>query len=211
MIYIYLLKQHVHQKTIFKQKEPIKKDAITINNCAEREMGVGEVFLGKALQDALKLEYKDVRMDYRLSMYPKDKNDEINIYLRGYFKFTPPFPDKQHINIAYILYPLFYTKPNRNILKNRDKISIATLENGNIAIDELQYYDILAVASKPYTEKLKKAGFNAHYIPQLTDTKKFYREYVKFYLLEPKEIMPQQILRWKTTYRLRFMARVGDL
>ena len=44
-------------------------------------------------------------------------------------------------------------------------------------MDELQFYDVIAVASKPYTEKLKKAGYKAYYVPQFTDTSKFYEEY----------------------------------
>lgn len=167
----------LHKVPQFKEKAPLKKNAITINNCAEFETRIGEVFLGKALQNALKTKYKDVSIDYRLSMYPENKNDEIQIYLRGYFKFTPPFPDIKHTNIAYIIYPLHYTKYNSDMIKNRDKITLSSMNYGNIAVDELQFYDILAVASKSYTQKLRQKGFNAHYVPQFTDTDNFYYEY----------------------------------
>jgi spore maturation protein CgeB len=40
--------------------------------------------------------------------------------------------------------------------------------------DELQFYDALAVGSKSYTEKLQQAGFNAYYVPQFTNTARFY-------------------------------------
>ena len=161
----------------FQQYVPLKKNAVTINNCVEYETTIGEVFFGKALLNALKLSYKDVSMDYRLSMYPQNKNDEIQIYLRGYFKFMPPFPDDHHINIAYLLYPIAYTHNDSEMIKKRHQITAVKMKYGNIAIDELQFYDAIAVASKSYTEKLKKAGYKAYYVPQFTDTSKFYREY----------------------------------
>ena len=117
---------------------PIKSGTITINSCVEEEAeDIGEVFLGKALQNALKLKYEDVSIDYRLKMYPKYKNNEIHIYLRGYFKFLPPFPDAMHTNIAYIIYPLFYTHYDAKMIKNRDKI----------VIHLQQYYHILIHSS----------------------------------------------------------------
>ena len=165
----------ISKNSELKFQEPIKKNAITIKSCVEKDTTIGEVFLGKALQSALKMRYEDVSIDYRLRMYPENKNDEINIYLRGYFKFMPPFPDTNHLNIAYIIYPLFYTNYDANMIKNRDKIRAKTLKKGNIAIDELQFYDVLAVASKTYTEKLRKKGFKAYYVPQFTNTDVFYR------------------------------------
>ena len=166
-----------HKETKFNQSIPIRQEAITINNCVETEKQIGEVFLGKALKNALQTKFDNVAISYRNNMYPADKNDEIQIYLRGYFKFTPPFPDYNHLNIAYIIYPLYYTKYNKKILKNRDKIVLSNLEYGNIAIDELQFYDVLAVASKSYTQKLQQAGFKAYYVPQFTDTNNFYYEF----------------------------------
>lgn len=167
----------VDKDSEFQQSAPLKYNSITINNCSEYEASVGEVFLGKALENALKLSFKNVSMDYRLSMYPEGKNDEIQIYIRGYFKFMPPFPDSNHINIAYLIYPVAYTENNPKMIKDRHKIVAQTLKYGNIALDELQFYDVIAVASKPYTEKLKKAGYKAYYVPQFTDTSKFYEEY----------------------------------
>ncbi len=154
---------------------PMKQNAITIKNCAEDEGNIGEVFLGKAIKSALEYKYKDVSIDYRSNMYPKNKDNEINIYLRGYFKFLPPFPDKKHINIAYLIYPLFYTQYNGDMIEKRDKIVLENLQYGNIAIDELQFYDALAVGSKSFTQKLKEKGFKAYYIPQFTDTNVFYQ------------------------------------
>ena len=175
---MYALKFYkINKVSELQQHVPMKQSSITINNCAETDTRIGEVFLGKALENALKLTYQDVSMDYRLSMYPENKNDEIQIYMRGYFKFMPPFPDSKHVNIAYLIYPIAYTKNNPNMIKNRDKIISETMKYGNIAIDELQFYDAIAVASMPYTEKLKKAGYKAYYVPQFTDTAKFYREY----------------------------------
>ena len=61
------------------------------------------------------------------------------------------------------------------MIKNRDKIILNNLKYGNIAIDELQFYDKLAVASKSYAEKLRKKGFKVYYVPQFTNTDVFYR------------------------------------
>ena len=166
----------VSKNSELKFSKPIKFNAVSINSCVEKETTIGEVFLGQALQSALKNKYEDVSIDYRLKMYPENKNNEIHVYLRGYFKFMPPFPDDKHTNIAYIIYPLFYTNYDANMIKNRDKVTINMLRNGNVAVDELQFYDVLAVASKPYTEKLRKRGFKAYYVPQFTNTDVFYRE-----------------------------------
>ncbi len=166
-----------HKETKFIKTHPLTQNAITINNCAEFETQVGEVFLGKSIKSALQTKFSKVSIDYRNNMYPEGKNDEIQIYLRGYFKFTPPFPDYNHLNIAYMIYPIYYTKYDKKILKNRDKIELDNLEYSNIAIDELQFYDVLAVASKSYTKKLQQAGFNAYYVPQFTDTDNFYYEF----------------------------------
>jgi hypothetical protein len=155
--------------------KPIQQKKVRIKSCVEEETNIGEVFLGKFLQSALELNYDDVSIDYRLKMYPENENSQINIYLRGYFKFKPPFPDNNHLNIAYIIYPIFYTKYASNMIKNRDKIILNNLKYGNIAIDELQFYDKLAVASKSYAEKLRKKGFKVYYVPQFTNTDVFYR------------------------------------
>ncbi|MBQ8750449.1 MAG: glycosyltransferase family 1 protein [Alphaproteobacteria bacterium] len=176
----------ISQNSELKFSVPIQNNAVTINSCVEEETSIGEVFLGKALKSALEEKYKDVSIDYRLNMYPENKNDEIHIYLRGYFKFLPPFPDDKHINIAYIIYPLFYTQYDKSMIKNRDKITMDTLKYGNIAVDELQFYDALAVASKPYTEKLKRKGFKAYYVPQFTNTDIFYRN--------PKDELKSEVL-----------------
>ncbi|MBR5598465.1 MAG: glycosyltransferase [Alphaproteobacteria bacterium] len=167
----------IGKDSLLKNNTPLKENAITINNCAEYETTIGEVFLVKALKNALEKQYKDVSIDYRLEMYPEDRNDEIQIYMRGYFKFMPPFPDNKHINIAYIIYPLYFTYPNKEMLNNRDKIKNTSLAYGNIGVDELQFYDILAVASAPYAKKMRDKGFNAYYVPQFTNTNIFYYEF----------------------------------
>ncbi len=166
--------------------KPMQQKSLRIKSCAEEETNIGEVFLGKFLQSALELKYNDVSIDYRLKMYPENENSQINIYLRGYFKFLPPFPDNKHLNIAYIIYPVFYTNYDYNMIKNRDKITMNKLKYGNIAIDELQFYDALAVASKIYTQKLKEKGFKAYYVPQFTNTDVFYRN--------PQEELKSEVL-----------------
>ena len=45
----------INKEAKLKQPLSIKSNAITINNCAETESKIGEVFLGKALVNALKL------------------------------------------------------------------------------------------------------------------------------------------------------------
>ncbi len=164
--------------TAEKQTKPdIDYDAVLVNNCAYRDTYPGEVWLGYDLVEAFKISHSLPDMVFMEERKSYHDYFGIQVYLRGYYKFKPPFPDHRHINIAYMLYPLRYTKPQKEFIGKRDKIKLNVFGGQQLAYDELQFYDALAVASFPYSEKLKKAGFNAYYVPQFTNTQKFYYEY----------------------------------
>lgn len=88
----------------------------------------------------------DINNYLRLSNF-LEQGKSINIYLFGWKVY---FPNKNGINIAYILYPDCYNKYYS------------------------QYYDMLAVASKQYLSELANDISYVKYIPQFTNTKKFY-------------------------------------
>jgi glycosyltransferase involved in cell wall biosynthesis len=151
---------------------PMEKDSFTVHNCSRRHDLTGERWLGQDIMTTLSRFYPNAHhlfIDDQKGYFP---DTEINIYLRGYFKFSPPFPNKDHINIAYVIYPLYHTRPNAKVRALRDRLDVP--EYTMVFYDELQFYDALAVGSKSYTEKLQQAGFNAYYVPQFTNTAHFY-------------------------------------
>ncbi len=112
-------------------------------------------------------------IDYRTEYHrPHTKEPLLNIYMRGYTKFYPPFGD--NINMLYVYYPMSYDKNStqkhsKAYLKNRPQMP----ENANLD-DDFQNYDIIAVASKKYAKQLNDYGINAIYVPQFTNPQKFY-------------------------------------
>ncbi len=111
----------------------------------------------------------DYRGEYQQTHTPPPN---LNLYMRGYTDFTPPFPPG--CNILYVYYPMAYTsssphKATKTSLNRRTPPP----ENTNLD-DDWQNFDLIAVASLSYTEKLNRAGINAVYVPQFTNPEKFY-------------------------------------
>ena len=148
---------------------------LTVKNCAPENVFHGETWLGNDLLDGLKTIYTKARQIYRQDTVPEESY--INIYLRGYEQYTPPFPDNRHINIAYIIYPLYFSHADKKKIKLRHRLQPADIGYPHALFDELQFYDAIAVGSKSYAEKMQKSGFNAYYVPQFTNPKRFYPEY----------------------------------
>lgn len=151
---------------------------ILIHNAAlKSDKFPGEIFLAQDIQAAMSAYYPDVSERRSDAPYPTNFRQGIHIYMRGYFKFIPPFPDYRNILLAYVLYPLFHTKPDKHKLHSRSFLQLQDLETTHTMYDELQFYDALAVASPSYAKQLKKAGYNAFYVPQFTNPDKFYPDY----------------------------------
>lgn len=148
---------------------------ITFQNCAPRDENHGENWLGNDLTTALKKINPNTVQNFQNE--PIDTDSGVNIYMRGYIQYSPPFLDNRYINLAYVFYPIFYSHYDADKIAHRHLLK--PLDDGYMQsfFDEMQFYDALAIASKSYTEKMKQAGFKVYYIPQFTDTTRFYPEY----------------------------------
>ena len=147
---------------------------VVIKSTANRDdVEVGDYWIGEDFAEGFRKNGLTTEVDYRGEYQrvhtPKPK---INLFMRGYTKFYPPFDSG--CNVLYVYYPMAYSA------KSEKKISKETLnqrptmpENASLD-DDWQNYDVIVVASKTYTEELQKVGINAHYIPQFTNPDKFY-------------------------------------
>ena len=54
----------IEKDSAFSSMPPIKKNAITLNSCVEKEANIGEVFLGQSIQKALSINYPEITIDY---------------------------------------------------------------------------------------------------------------------------------------------------
>lgn len=111
----------------------------------------------------------DYRDNYAATHKPEPK---INLYMRGYTQFNPPFPSG--VNVLYSYYPMAFHKNSAQKIAKAKLNTMPEMPKDAFLGDEWQNYDILAVASKSYTEKLNHAGINAVYIPQFTNPDKFF-------------------------------------
>ncbi len=157
--------------------EPDYQSVLLHNSSLSKDKQTGEVFLVQDLQTALSAIYPDVSERRSDAPYPDDRHQGIHIFMRGYFKFSPPFPDFRNIMVAYVIYPLFHTKPNDRIRRHRNRLKPVDIGATHALHDELMFYDAFAVASPKYAQKLNEEGYNAYYVPQFTNTDKFYPDY----------------------------------
>lgn len=145
-------------------KSPTNKGETDIGDYQLAEdFAAGFTALGKSVE-------VDYRGEYQRNHQPEP---EINIYMRGYTKFIPPFPSSG-VNVLYVYYPMAYTA--RSAVKiNKKNLNARALEpvDSNLG-DDWRNYDILAVASPSYATELRKNGIKAIYIPQFTNPEKFY-------------------------------------
>lgn len=153
----------------------INRNLLTVKNCAPENVLHGETWLGNDLLDGLKKIYPQARQIYQQDTLPKESF--INIYLRGYLQYKPPFPDKRHINIAYVIYPLYFSHFDKTKINLRHRLAPADIGHAHALFDEMQFYDAIAVGSKSYAKKMNQNGFKAYYVPQFTNPKRFYPEY----------------------------------
>ncbi len=142
----------------------------------------------------------DYRTEYHRPHTPKPK---LSIYMRGYTKFYPPFDEG--INLLYVYYPMAYHKDTNKKIKKQDlNKRLLMPENANLD-DDFKNFDIIAVASQSYQEELKNANIDAIYIPQFTNTDKFYPD--------PKENLKTDILfvgsNWHDRTSLRYAIEEG--
>lgn len=181
------------------------KDLVVIKSTTNRgEENTGDYWIAKDFSLGFEEHGLITDIDYREEYQrPHQKEPNLNIYMRGYTKFHPPFG--KNLNMLYVYYPMAFDKNSSKkhtkiFLKNRSKMP----ENASLD-DDFQNYDIIAVASQKYTKELNKAGINAIYIPQFTNPKKFYPDI--------KEELKTDILfvgsNWHDRTSLRYTIELG--
>lgn len=155
----------------------IATETIVIKSTTNKnETNIGDYWIAEDLKEGFQQLGYNTEIDYRGEYHTKrTTTPKINIYMRGYTKFTPPLADGK--NILYVYYPMAYDeksqyKTNKSTLNNRSSLP----ENSNLD-DDFNNFDIIAVASKTYQEKLNQKGIKSIFIPQYTNPQKFYPNY----------------------------------
>ena len=183
----------------------VSKDLIVIKSTTNRgEENTGDYWIAKDFSIGFEEYGIETDIDYRTEYHrAHTKEPTLNIYMRGYTKFYPPFGN--NLNMLYVYYPMAYDKNSqnkhtKNYLKNRPLMpKDASLD------DDFQNYDIIAVASQKYTNELNEYGINAIYIPQFTNPQKFYPA--------PKDELKTDILfvgsNWHDRTSLRYSIELG--
>ncbi len=149
-------------------------DTVVIKSTTNRdEFTTGDYWLGEDLAAGFaKLGY-ETDVDYR-GEYQRAhaKEPKLNVYMRGYTKFEPPFG--KEANVLYSYYPMaYYSDSGLKREKAALNIRQALPENASLD-DDWQNYDVIAVASSSYADELRRHGINAVYVPQFTNPERFY-------------------------------------
>lgn len=107
--------------------------------------------------------------------YYKYKTD-INITVSGSL-YTPKDVDIAKTNILYIAYPLFWDNGKVEFVKNIEEYIEEIIKTSS-------RYDAIIVASKPLNDELNKRGIKSYFIPQYTNTDRFYPSFFEEYKSE---------------------------
>jgi hypothetical protein len=148
---------------------------VVIKSTANRDdVQVGDYWIGEDFAKGFQKNGFTTEIDYRGEYYREhSRQPQINLFMRGYTKFYPPFASG--CNVLYVYYPMAYdAKSARKLKKEALNKRIKMPENASLD-DDWQNYDVLAVASKTYAKELQNAGINAIYTPQFTNPDKFYQ------------------------------------
>lgn len=181
------------------------KDTVVIKSTTNRgETNIGDYWIAEDLNLAFQELGFNGEVDYRTE-YHKQRQEEpiLNIYMRGYTKFTPPFP--QGKTLLYVYYPMSYNPTSKNKTPKQKLNSRQPMPQDSNLDDDFNNYDIIAVASSSYAKKLNDNGIKAIYIPQYTNPKKFYPN--------PKDEFKHDILfvgsNWHDRTSLRYAIESG--
>ena len=132
----------------------------------------GDHILGQDLKTGLEYLKHNVTASY-IDENNIDEHTDIDVYMRGFVPYNPPKKiNKNKKNIMYLYYPieLSQTSKYKNLKEviEPDWYSLQT---------ELWDFDLIAVSSLKYKEKLDKLGLRTIYAPQFTNPDKFFYEY----------------------------------
>lgn len=132
---------------------------------------VGDFWLGKDIELGFKNNGFNVQTYYYEDGFHQDsfyKSAKNLLYLQFKYNLTD-FEDKNKAKIMYLYFPTFI--PKRGKFLNAKDIFVyntdAYLNN------ELEYFDLIATPAKAVLKQLQQFGYNAEFIPQFTNPKKF--------------------------------------
>lgn len=168
------------------------------------ETNIGDYQIARDFAKGFEACGKSVVIDYRGEYHRKRREEpKLNLFMRGYTKFSAPYPDG--INVLYVYYPIAYDKKSANKLSRQELNNRQALPKDAMLDDDWQNFDVLAVASQSYVEELKQNGIKAIYVPQFTNPEKFYPA--------PDEALQTDILfvgsNWHDRTSLRYALEEG--
>lgn len=148
-------------------------DVVVKSTTNRDDFNVGDYWIAEDFADGFQKNGLSVDVDYRGEYHREHKPEpKINLYMRGYTKFDSPFGEG--VNVLYCYYPMAYDENSKNALTHQQIKNRAEMPEDTSLDDDWQNYDLIAVASPSYTDKLKQAGIKALYVPQFTNPEKFY-------------------------------------
>lgn len=119
--------------------------------CDEARFKWGDFWIAEDLKKIFEKNGQTVRIDfYERFSYPSDHKNSRTLTLRGLTEYVPP-KDSKGKHILYLL-----SHPDI------------------VPLDEMSRFNAVACASLPYSEYLKKEGINCFFVPQFTDSEKFF-------------------------------------
>ena len=139
---------------------------VVIKSTANRnDVQVGDYWIGEDFAAGFQKNGFATEIDYRGEYFREHTPEpKINIFMRGYTKFYPPF--EGGCNVLYAYYPMAYDQKSVQKLKKEALNRRIPLPENASLDDDWQNYDVLAVASSTYAKELQNAGINAIYAPQ---------------------------------------------
>lgn len=207
--------------------------SVVVKSTANRgETNVGDYWIGEDFAAGFQTLGATTDTDYRGEYHrPHSPEPALNLYMRGYTDFIPPFPPG--CNVLYAYYPMAYTAipaprtlsapasgtigahsssaAARNAAPAPRPLSKSALNqrppqpaDANLD-DDWQNFDVIAVASPAYAAELNRAGIKAVYVPQFTNPEKFYPD--------PDPALTSDILfvgsNWHDRTSLRYALEAG--
>lgn len=157
----------------FMTSNALAYDVVVKSTTNRDDFNVGDYWIAEDFADGFRKNGLDTGVDYRGEYDTKhEPTPKINLYMRGYTKFNPPFGDG--VNVLYCYYPMAYDENSKNTLSHKQLEKRAKMPENASLDDDWQNYDLIAVASPSYADKLNKVGIKALYVPQFTNPEKFY-------------------------------------
>lgn len=179
--------------------------SVVVKSTANRgETNVGDYWIGEDFAAGFQTLGATTDTDYRGEYHrPHSPEPALNLYMRGYTDFIPPFPPG--CNVLYAYYPMAYTAAPAAGTTGAHSFSAAARNAAPVPPltsaaaapaprplsksalnrrppqpadanldDDWQNFDVIAVASPSYAAELNRAGIKAVYVPQFTNPEKFY-------------------------------------